>query len=139
MRTKAFGVCLLVTAAAGLAACSSSGTKDTQVDPNLYPTDYKREILQTLTSMIGDPTHVHDAYISDPVLRQAGTEQRYTVCVRANSRDANKQYTGVKDRIAYFYGGHLNQLVEAKPEQCADAAYKPWPELANLCLAKKCN
>ena len=46
-------------------------------------------------------------------------------------------YTGSKDRIAYFYGGHLNQLVEATKEQCGNAAYKPFPELEKLCLARQ--
>ena len=42
---------------------------------------------------------------------------------------------GSKDRIAYFFGGHLNQLIEASTEQCGNAAYKPFPELEKLCLA----
>ena len=44
----------------------------------------------------------------------------------------------MKERIAYFYAGHLNQLVVATPEQCAGVAYKPWPELEKYCLAKNC-
>jgi hypothetical protein len=136
MRGNAIRFCFLSALALAVAACSSS--KQAEVDPNLFPTDWKREMFATLTGMLADPTLVRDAYISDPVLRQAGTAQRYTVCVRSNSRDLNKSYTGVKDRIGYFYGGHLNQLVDATSEQCANAAYKPWPELTNYCLAKKC-
>ena len=48
---------------------------------------------------------------------------------------ASRNYAGSTDRIAYFYGGHLNQLVEATKEQCGNAAYKPFPELEKLCLA----
>ena len=55
------------------------------------------------------------------------------------ARDASRQYTGSTDRIAYFYGGHLNQLVEATKEQCGNAAYQPFPELEKICLAVKCN
>ena len=51
--------------------------------------------------------------ISDPVLTPVGNDQRYTACVRFNARDANRQYMGSTDRIGYFFGGHLNQLVEA--------------------------
>ena len=40
------------------------------------------------------------------------------VCVRSDSRNASKHYTGSKDRIGYFYDGHLNQLIEATKEQC---------------------
>ena len=127
-------ICLLSMLA--LAACST--TKEKPVDPNLFPTNYKKEILNTMKTLLGDPTNVRDAFISDPVLTPVGKEQRFTVCVRSNSRDAEHQYMGVKDRIAYFYAGALNQLVDAKPEQCANAAYKPFPELENICLTKKC-
>jgi hypothetical protein len=91
-----------------------------------------------MTTSLEDPTNVRDAYISEPVLRRAGNDERYVVCVRSDSRDASRLYTGSKDRIAYFYGGHLNQLVEATKEQCGNAAYKPFPELEKLCQAKKC-
>src|SRR5262245_54014020 len=97
MRGNAIRFCFLLALTAAVAACSSS--KQAEVDPNLFPTDWRREMLTTLAGMLTDPTLVRDAYISDPVLRQAGTLQRYTVCVRSNSRDLNKNYTGVKDRI----------------------------------------
>ncbi len=127
-------------ATAALAACSSFGSsKVPEVNPNLFPTDYKQEILNTMTRTLQDPTNVRDAYLSDPVLAPVGKDQRYTACVRYNARDAAKHYLGSQDRIAYFYAGHLNQLVEATPEQCGQAAYKPFPELEKLCLAKKCN
>ena len=120
-----------------LAACSSSMT--TGAEPNIPPTDYKREILVTLTSALGDPTNLRDAFISDPVLTPlAGGEQRYTVCVRFNARDEHRVYVGSRDRIAYFYGGHLNQLVEASKEQCVNATYRPFPEAEKLCHANQC-
>jgi hypothetical protein len=58
--------------------------------------------------------------------------------VRLDSRDVNRQYTGIKDRMAIFYGGHLNQLIDATKDQCGNAAYRPFPELEKLCQAKKC-
>jgi len=82
--------------------------------------------------------NVRGAFISEPALRQAGKEERYVVCVRSDSRNANRNYTGSKDRIGYFYAGHLNQLIDATKEQCGNAAYKPFPELEKLCQAKKC-
>jgi hypothetical protein len=81
---------------------------------------------------------VRNAYISDPALRAAGKVERYVVCVRSDSRNAYKQYTGNTDRIGIFYGGHLNQFIDATKEQCGNAAYKPFPELEHLCQAKKC-
>jgi hypothetical protein len=120
-----------------LAGCSSS-SKTPEENPNQLPTKYKEEILNTLISSLDDPTNIRDAYISDPALRKVGTEDRYVVCVRFDSRNAYKEYTGSKDRIAFFYDGYLNQITEATKEQCGSAAYKPFPELEKLCQARKC-
>jgi len=128
---------VVAAVALALAACSNDKKKD-DVDPNLFPAEYKNEILNTMTTLLADPTNVRDAYITEPVLRPVALEQRYIVCVRSNSRNAARHYLGSEDRIAYFYGGHLNQLVEASKEQCGNAAYKPFPELEKLCQAKKC-
>jgi hypothetical protein len=130
--------CLLSVLAAGLIGCSSSSSKQPEENPNVFPADYKNEILLTMTNTLEDPTNIRDAFISEPVLRAAGREERYVVCVRSDSRNANKNYTGSKDRIGFFYAGHLNQLVDATKEQCGNAAYKPFPELEKLCQAKKC-
>jgi len=130
--------CVLSVLAVGLIGCSGSGSKQPEENPNVFPADYKNEILLTMTSTLDDPTNVRGAFISEPALRQAGKEERYVVCVRSDSRNANKQYTGSMDRIGYFYAGHLNQLIDATKEQCGNAAYKPFPELEKLCQAKKC-
>ena len=131
-------LCLMSAFAMSLLACSSGSKKEPEENPNLFPSDYKNQILNTMTNSLDDPTNVRSAYISDPVLRPAGKEERYVVCVRSDSRDLSKRYTGAKDRIAIFYGGHLTQLIDATREQCGNAAYKPFPELENLCQAKKC-
>ena len=137
MKIAASG-CVLSVLAVGLTGCSGSGSKQPEENPNVFPADYKNEILLTMTSTLDDPTNVRGAFISEPALRQAGKEERYVVCVRSDSRNANKQYTGSMDRIGYFYAGHLNQLIDATKEQCGNAAYKPFPELEKLCQAKKC-
>ena len=134
----AVSACLLSVLAVGLIGCSGSGSKQLEENPNIFPADYKNEILFTMTNTLEDPTNIRNAFVSEPVLREAGKEERYVVCVRSDSRNANKHYTGSKDRIGYFYAGHLTQLVEATKEQCGSAAYKPFPELEKLCQAKKC-
>ncbi len=131
-------LCLLWAVAFALVACSSS-KKESEENPNVFPAGYKNEILVTMTSTLENPTNVRDAYISDPVLRSVGKNERYVVCVRSDSRNASNHYTGSKDRIALFYDGHLDQLIEATKEQCGSAAYKPFPELEKLCQAKKCD
>jgi len=134
----AANACLLSTLAVSLIGCSGSRSKQPEENPNVFPADYKNEILLTMTNTLEDPTNIRDAFISEPALRQAGKEERYVVCVRSDSRNANRNYTGSKDRIGYFYAGHLNQLIDATKEQCGNAAYKPFPELEKLCQAKKC-
>ncbi len=109
------------------------------VNPNIYPAKYKQEIIATLRNVLSDPTHVRNALISDPALTPVGKEQRYSVCVRLTERDPySQQYTEPKTRIAYFFGGPLNQFVKAKDDQCVNAAYKPFPEAEKLCLVKNC-
>jgi hypothetical protein len=119
-----------------LAACSSN---DKTEDPNIFPDKYRQEVLDTLSSALPDITNVRDAFISEPTITPIGKVPRYTVCVRYNARNVNREYMGSKDRIGIFYGGHLNQLVEAEGDQCAKAAYKPFPELEKICLATKCS
>jgi hypothetical protein len=131
-------LCLTSAFAMSLLACSSDSKKEPEENPNVFPSDYKNEVLNTMTTSLDDPTNVRGAYISEPALRPAGKEQRYMVCVRSDSRDLARQYTGIKDRVAIFYGGHLTQLIDATKEQCGNAAYKPFPELEKLCQAKKC-
>jgi len=129
-------VLVMGLAAALLAACSSDKPKE--LDPNIVPTDYKQEIIDTLLKTLDDPTNVKDAYISAPVLTDVASGKRYTSCVRYNARNGARHYLGSTDQIAYFYGGHLNQLIDATPAQCGKAAYQPFPDLENLCMAKKC-
>ncbi len=90
-----------------------------------------------MTTLLADPTNVRDAMLRSRCSVRS-QEQRYIVCVRYDPRNAARHYLGSTDRIAYFYGGHLNQLVEATKEQCSNAAYRPFPELEKLCPAKKC-
>jgi hypothetical protein len=131
---------LLPVLVLALAACAGDDYlgKPKPVDPNIVPTDYKNEIIGTLKTVLTDPTNVKDAYISEPVLAPVNKDQRYIVCIRSNSRGYRREYLGSKDRVAYFYGGHLNQLVDATKDQCVNANYKPFPELEKLCLGKSC-
>lgn len=133
---------LLGAFAVVLAACSGmTGAPAPAPEPNIVPTNYKQEIIDALLRILPDATNVRGAFITDPFLSVApgGREQRYIVCVRYNGRDANRQYMGSKDRVGTFFAGRLNQLVEAGTEQCAKAAFKPFPELERLCQAKTCD
>jgi hypothetical protein len=136
MRKSATPLCLMAVFAAALAACSSD--KAVLENPNIFPSDFRKEVLSTLQNFLSDPTKIRDAYLSDPVLTPVDKDQRYSICVRYNARNNLHQYLGSTDRIGYFFGGHLNQLVLATKEQCGNAAYKPFPELEQICPAKSC-
>lgn len=128
---------LMAVTAMALAACSGDKSK-TEPDPNIFPAKYKDEILFTMSTTLMNPANVRDAFYTEPALGTFGRDPRYFVCVRSNSRDSNGNYMGSADRIAFFYAGRLNQLVDATKEQCGNAPYKPFPELEKLCLAKSC-
>ena len=139
MLRNAAGASFLSVLMLAVAACSSDSSKAPAVDPNLYPTKYKQQIIATLRSVLSDPTHVRNGLISDPVLTTVNKDQRYTACVRFTERDfRTQQYGEPETRIAYFYAGELNQLVKARDDQCVNAAYRPFPEVEKLCLVEKC-
>jgi hypothetical protein len=138
MNGLAARLAMIGAVAMALAACAAP--KEVEPEPNVLPANYKQEILNTLLRVLDDPTNVKDAFITDPMLTVApgGRDPRYIVCVKYNPR-SGRQYLGSRERLGTFFNGRLNQLVETGTEQCAKAAYKPFPELEKMCLAKKCD
>ncbi|HWM48645.1 MAG TPA: hypothetical protein VNR11_17200 [Xanthobacteraceae bacterium] len=134
MRTRT--TALLIAAGLSLAGCLDQ--KAEEIDPNLFPADYKKEVIETVMKLLDDPTNIREAAISEPVLQPVGGVPRYVGCVRFNPRNYNHDYIGLVERIGYYYGGHLNQLLKAEPGQCSFATYQPFPELEKICLGKKC-
>ena len=129
----------LLLAGAALAACSEKPPP--VVDSNAAPTRYKTEIVDTLRTIFdkNNTTSVSNAMVTEPALRTtAPNEQHYIACVRYTAHYADFGMVSTTERVAYFYGGHLNQLIEAGKEQCGNAAYQPFPELNQLCLGKGC-
>jgi hypothetical protein len=120
-----------------LAACAS-GEKDysgpeTQggASVNIFPERYRAEILDYQRSYLNDPTGVRSAAISQPALRKVGSVERYVVCVRFNAKQPSGGYAGVRDHMAIFLAGKLDQMGVTR-ELCKDAAYEPFPELERL-------
>ena len=122
---------------AALIACAGTKDKDKE-EANIFPAKFKGQIELTLTNTLGDPTNIRGAYYSEPVLDPTGPIKTYYSCLRFNARGTDGDYMGSHDYIAYYYGGELNQLIGATPEQCGKAAYKPYPELEKLCLGASC-
>jgi len=122
---------------AALAGCSSvekdySGP-ETQggASVNVFPERYRAEILAYQRSYLNDPTGVRSAAISQPELRKIGNLERYVVCVRFNAKQPSGGYSGVREHMAIFLAGKLDQM-GATREECKNAAYEPFPELERL-------
>lgn len=122
-----------------LAACSSDD-KAATTNPNLPPTDYKKEIIDTLRDLFAsnDTISVSNAFLSDPALKSDDKGSRYSACVQYTAHGALPGQLGNAERVAYFHAGRLTQLVPAEQGQCDKTAYKPFPELDRLCLGKGC-
>ena len=125
--------------AMALAACSGSGKPDPNLDPTIFPKDYKSDIIQSVPLVNPDIDGFKDTGITDPVFGAVGTGQVYYVCIRGNPHEAGTGYLGDKTLIAYFLGGKINQLVTTSDERCAKAAYKPFPELDKYCRGATCS
>ena len=139
MARKAASLFLLFTLAVLLGACPADTPP--KIESNLYPKDYKQEIVNTLKAEVfqkNDTVRVSNAVISDPALQQIGKEQHYASCVRYTAHGTVAGMTASATRVAFYYGGHLNQLVPAGQGDCAKAVYKPFPELNAMCLGKGC-
>jgi hypothetical protein len=126
-------------AALALAGCGGSmsdvskfGSTDAwKAEPNKFPADYKQDLLNHLRTELIDPTNIRAAFITEPALKPSGNESRYVVCLRYNARNSEGRYEGSKDTLVLFYGGQINQMLEAG-EQCKNAPYQPFPELERL-------
>ncbi len=108
----------------------SAGPKPIEPDA-VYPANYKSELLDFMRTFLADPTNVRDALISEPALTSFGTQNHYFVCIRYNARVDGK-YLGMTNKLATYYGGKINQFIDATTDQCGNAAYQPFPELEDL-------
>jgi hypothetical protein len=123
---------------AALAGCASyereyGGGPETKggASVNLVPENYRAEILAYQRSFLNDPSGIRSAAISPPVLKNVGVGDRYIVCVRFNAKSPSGAYTGVRDYLAIFLAGKLDQMGVTR-EHCKDAEYAPFAELERL-------
>ena len=98
---------------------------------NVFPDNYRAEILAYQRSYLNDPTGIRSAAISQPALRKVGSVERYVVCVRFNAKNAAGAYADLREHLAIFLAGKLDQMAVTR-EQCKDASYEPFPELERL-------
>lgn len=130
---------LVLTIALALAGCgktldelSSDQRKADWSAANVYPADYRAELIAYLRTYLNDPIGVREAAISEPALRPIGQGDRYIVCVRFNAKRPGGDYVGAKDHLVIYAGGKLDRYVESAGESCKNAPYAAFPELERL-------
>ena len=124
--------------AGACAACSSTQDDPKPADPNVLPTNYKNQIIDYLRGTLDDPANIREAAISEPALKQNGSETRYITCLRYNAKDRDGAYAGLKTRAAFFYAGTFTTMIDGSKELCGNAAYQPFPELEKICRQLVC-
>jgi hypothetical protein len=130
-------ICLAAAAAAALGGCGTDHAREMREErAAVFPGNYRAELTAFMKTYLNDPTNVHDAYIAEPTMKEIGSQNRYVVCVRYNAKNTDGHYGGSKDGMALFDGGRFDRMIDQFSKgvvnQCADAAYKPFPELEAL-------
>ena len=128
----------LVVLGATMSACAS-GNYEVSAEvrkveweaKNLYPRDYRAEIIAYLHTYLNDPSGIKDAAISEPVLKSMGLGQRYVSCVRYRAKGGSGDLGSSRDHLVVFVQGKLDAFKEGK-DQCNGATYVPFPELEAL-------
>jgi len=115
-----------------LNACAETRRAADDSEINVYPANYKSEILAAMHAYLNDPTGIREPALSEPVIKSIGNNNRYLVCVRFNGKRRGSEYAGVKDIGALFIAGRFDRFIDSVHEQCAGAAYAPFPELGRL-------
>lgn len=132
--------------AAALSGCGSGRSREERdAIVNVYPNNYKADLLAAVHTYVSDPTNIRDAFVSDPTIRSIGPQHRYAACVRFNARNGDGSYTGSKDVLAIFAAGRFEQFVDPSAgavnssnqansikELCGQAEYKRFPELETM-------
>jgi hypothetical protein len=121
-----------------VSACATDPGSVLVSEPNIFPANYRADILAYLKTYLNDPVGIREAFIAEPVLRTVDgttalvTTQRYLVCLRFNAKNSVGRYEGSRDRVVAFLSGRLDTMAFARGEQCKDAVWIPFPELEQL-------
>jgi len=102
---------------------------------NVYPANYRQDLLAFLRTYLNDPSRVRGAAVTAPQLKYVGPGERYVACVRYNARNNDGKYLGSKDGAATYVSGKLDRFFDTAKdvhEFCKDMTFTPFPELERL-------
>lgn len=141
-RCRPLGILFVGALAAALSGCGSGRSwEERDAILNVYPNNYRADLLAAVHTYVSDPTNIRDGYVSDPAIRPVGRQNRYVACVRFNARNSDGRYTGSRDVLAVFVAGRFDQFIDPSApanssnqvnsikELCGEAEYKRFPEL----------
>jgi hypothetical protein len=131
---------LLVLVAIVLGGCSTDqGPSRAEIEANweaqnVFPKNYKQDLLAFLRTYLNDPAHIRSAGVTEPRRKTVGAGERYVACVRYNARKSDGKYAGTDVGAAVYIAGKLDRFLDGKQAQplCKDVAYAPFPELERL-------
>ena len=101
-------------------------------DINVYPTNYKSDILAAMHAYLKNPTGIRDAAISEPTIKSSGTVNRYVACLRFTPKKNASEYGGTREIAAVFMAGRLDRFVDLPKTECTGITYAAFPELQNM-------
>jgi hypothetical protein len=132
---------VLAVLAVSLGACGHHPPDAaTESEINVYPTNYKSDILGAMHAYLSNPTGIRDAAISDPALKTVANVTRYTACLKFNAKkDGSNDYAGARTIAAVFQVGRFDRFIDGtNPKEtnakdlCTGVTYTPFPELQKL-------
>jgi hypothetical protein len=123
---------LLLGMSLALGACGHNLAPDSDSDINVYPTNYKSDILAAMHAYLNNPTGIRDATISEPALKSSGTLNRYVVCLRFTPKKNLSEYGSTREIAAVFMAGRLDRFVDLPKAECNGVTYVGFPELQSL-------
>ena len=99
---------------------------------NVYPTNYKSDIVAAMHAYLKNPTGIRDAAISEPTIKSSGAVDRYVACLRFTPKKNVSEYGGTREIAAVFMNGRLDRFVDLPKTECTGVNYAAFPELQNL-------
>jgi hypothetical protein len=122
---------MLLSLVFALSACGHNVVTDDD-DINVYPTNYKSDILAAMHAYLKNPTGIRDAAISEPTIKSSGTVNRYVACLRFTPKKNASEYGGNREIAAVFMAGRLDRFVDLPKTECSGVTYAAFPELQNM-------
>jgi len=122
---------LLLSLIFTLGACGHGLVPDSD-EINVYPTNYKSDIIAAMHAYLKNPTGIRDAAISEPTIKFSGAVDRYVACLRFTPKRNVSEYGGTREIAAVFMNGRLDRFVDLPKTECSGVTYAAFPELQNL-------